>query len=473
MKTQKQKQNQKFKLSILLFLLPHLSLQSLDPQPLPNVKKSTKFTILKLSEISFKIQETDQMKLYNGIAVLQETQTDNYTRNASFFAYLVPPEEMMLFPKDYTEIRMEGFNLSDPMTNTTDGMYFGNVNCSFFTFNNNFKYNSTTLSQISLEWRNGSEFNINGARNFTLMACSDPFTCSSVVAPLPQNVEDITDKGALKYSVLVYFTFPITLFLLFKLFFLKDIRRIPGHSMLFLAINTLLFTCISANRGGQMGFDSSYNLAFLFSVVSFFSLVLGTVRVRKRLKEEESLRKWGLERYMLVTYFFFSVILFPLTKNRASWLMSFGPLILIVDNLRRSKNQYTGYYCLGLMILIQVNWVYVYHYGYNSARLPLKWDDNGMDSFGVYLAILVDFLAVVLIHFSEHVEVDAEWQALRDVRVYKTDIRLKGVLEEVKEEENFVGFTETEDEGTGNGGSFQTGWTRESRKTEGRREMQL
>lgn len=409
----------------LLFIIIHLTTSSFQflklpeslsegPEPVPEIQAKTRTTVLKLTNVGFKFIHGQETRLYNGIVVIQERDDlQKGVRNTSLYAYLVPPSEMVLFPKNYTTLRMEGFDLNKTKQNMTGADYFGPVNCSYFTFDKNFQFNDTKMTQISGKWLNDSQ-NVK-LRNFTMEACLDPFTCTTHFAPTNGQVEDITGKGFLGYKTLAFLTGPVCAITLFLLFFSKDIRRVPGHTMVWIGANSLIFMSIAVNKGGEMGFSSSYDSAYFFSFISFFSFIRGFARLKTKAKDEMSLSKQKCVPFMVTLYYFLALILYPLTKNGGTILMCFGPWILAIENRARSKNRTNALMALLLMTMLQFNWLYVFHYEYNSARLPVS---VNVGAYGGLIAVISDLGCLGLILATETIPVDPEWKTI-DTGRYK------------------------------------------------------
>lgn len=432
--------------SVFLIAFPklHKKLQQ-DPQPKPEPESSSKeiTRILQINGAGFHPYGTKENITFNGMAVFEEDIGEG-VRNTSLYAFLIDPEDMVLFPKNYVEITMKGFDLNDPQTNFTGEEYYGPVNCSYLTYKDNMMYERTEKTQISGEWFKEPE-NVT-MRNFSLDQCYFG-DCESLFKPTVGQVRDITNLEVVDYSEVIFVTLPIACISLAFLVFSKDIRRKAGHSMIFVAVNTSIFIMIASNRGGKMGVNSSYYLSYTLIPIVFFSLIVGIKRLAIKIKEEEGKRQ-TLVPIIATIYYLAAIVFFPLTKNEETWLMAVGPLMIMIENRVLSKNRILGLSTLNLMTMVQLNWLYVYHYQYNTANIPLRWN-NG--AYRGYLCFIVDVVAaVVILFFTEHKKVDPRWNEIdtgRDFRDRINEISDSLIFEEKKKEKEEEAMMKSEDGG--------------------------
>lgn len=403
-------------------------------------------SIMKFNNTGFFVQSQNRTIIYNGYAVLQQEKpeedppqglqglNDDPKSNISLYIYLVPSDEMVLFPTNHTEIRMVGFNFEEVSLNDTQGEYFGPSNATFITYDNNTAIDFTRMVRLYAPWMNKTETENNSTKNFSIQICDNDNgwgDCYFPFAPSADEVKDITNTPILNYWVSVLVTLPICSFALVYIFMSKDLRRVPGYSLIFVSLNTVAFMLSAVSSGGKMGLASSYNLAYFFSLVSFFSFIKGITRTfSKSIKKQPLGFLTGSARVVLIAYFMLKVVFFPITKNFGTYLMSLGPIILLLENRGWSKNRYMAYSVLCIMIMVQLNLVYINHYEYNSARLPVKWNDG---PFWVIIWISSNIASFVTILMSEHKPVDPFWD---DIDVGRKGWNLQENL--VKKREEFL-----------------------------------
>lgn len=433
-------------------LLCYLTRLTYSLQKLPASDKI--LSIMKLENTGFFIQSLNKSQNYNGYAVLQQQPpqeqpeslsplNDDTRQNVSLYIYFVPPDEMVLFPNNYTTIQIVGFNFEDTSLNSSKAMYFGPTNCTLETMHNNTYVNITRKVRIYAPWMNSTDLNsANDTRNFSIQICDQDQDgeasgeangpdCYFPLAPTMDEIKDITKTPIINYWATLLLTMPISTFALAYIFMSKDLRRVPGYSLLFLSLNTVSFMLSAVSSGGKMGLASSYNLAYLFSLISFFSFIKGISRIfSKSIKKKELGILTGSARILLIVYFMATVVFFPITKNMETYLMSLGPIILLLENRGWSKNRYMAYSIFATMIMLQLNFVYVNHYEFNSARLPVKWNDG---PFWVIIWIASNIAAFVTILMTEHKAVDPFWD---DIDIGRNAWNLQENL--VKKREEFL-----------------------------------
>lgn len=61
------------------------------------------------------------------------------------------------------------------------------------------------------------------------------------------------------------------------------------------------------------------------------------------------------------------------------------------------------------MMSLHLNWVYLYYYGYNKAKLPLEWATGYLEEVS---NVALDFIAIALIAFTRNIKPVPKWRKL-------------------------------------------------------------